>query len=134
MLSFLCVMLLHVEGLPCVTAPIATGWASHYNPDIMESVVMVNYRHGNLPPHTAVFDTYVAVLDCDYVGSTILIRPAHTRQWTTALVSDCACACHPDTISWMQDNNIIVELDFPTALRWNAVGGGLKVDVVFNQP
>ena len=54
------------------------------------------------------------------------------RRLELFLVVD--CSGHTETSEWMFSNNIVAEVDYNTALRWNTVGRGIKVEIARLQP
>lgn len=73
-------------------------------------------------------DGYVAVRDCELIGTIIWLRPANYHSWESFLVADCARQDNSDgTRTWMDTRWIIGEVDYLTAVRWNTVGQMVKV-------
>jgi len=108
---------------------VAIGWASQYSPGVMERTILNQQRYGNLPMSLPVVDGYVAVLDCNRLGEIVYLRP-EGGEWEKFLVTDCARRDGKDgTRTWMLKSNIIVEVDYKTAVRWNTVGRGKRVVV-----
>ena len=108
-------------------ATIQSGIASQYAPNVMERVVANRQSWGQLPTDLSGVDGCIAVLSCDDVGQTWFVRP-DGGKWGQFLVAD--CAGDTETIEWMQMNNILVEVDYDTAVRWDTVGKGIKVQVM----
>lgn len=101
----------------------STFWASQYAPGVMERVVA--YR--NLRPAVVEVTGYIAVISCAELGNVWWLRPAGSSiPFEPYQVAD--CSGHANTTAWMQRNNIQVELDYPTAKRFNTVGRGLKME------
>lgn len=46
------------------------------------------------------------------------------------LVVDCAQA-GDGTVEWMRENNVVLEVDYQTAVRWGTVGRGIEVQAIF---
>lgn len=91
---------------------LTTGWASAYDPGVMQGVV--EYRLENdvwrvpLPIDWYTVAGYVAAMDCSRVGEvTYLVDPAGLRH--RVLIADCAGDDGP--IDRFERDNIIVELD-----------------------
>ena len=103
------------------------GTASQYAPNVMERVVANRQSWGQLPTDLSGVDGCIAVLSCDDVGQVWLVKP-DGGKWEQFLVAD--CAGDTETIEWMQVNNILVEVDHDTAIRWDTVGKGIKVQVL----
>lgn len=93
----------------------------------MEEVIANRQRWGQLPAELPAVDGYIAVADCGQIGDILFVRrPGY--EWEKFMVADCAGS--PETIQWMHDHNILMEVDYQTALRWNIVGrGGVRVDI-----
>ena len=110
-----------------------SGWASRYSAGVMEATVKVRQEvlH-DLPHYVNRYDGFVATEDCSYIGKVVLIRPSPKSRWYQMLVADCARRDNGDgTRSWMQENNILLELDYPTAQAWRGLGGGIEIEVIF---
>lgn len=112
-------------------ALIMTGWASQYAPGVMESVLAVRSTPGRtsytVPQDLSIYDGFVATRDCDRLGEELLIKPQDQSDYELFLVTD--CSGHITTTQWMNRNNIIVEVDYNTAVRWDTIGRGIKIDV-----
>ena len=106
---------------------LVTGVASQYAPSVMPRVVSYRQARSQLPADLTGFDGAVAVLNCADIGKTIYLRPAG-GQWEKFLVADCA-GIADGGYAWMVRNNVIVEVDYKTAERWNAIGRGIKVQM-----
>lgn len=120
-----------VAGLSPTVSP-QYGYASHYAPAVFETVVAYRFANDwwrNTPPvdwYTVA--GYAATTDCAQVGRVILMRPAGDTRWHHVLVADCAGDW--DTLTWMLDNSIVVELDHDLWHRWAAVyGAPLAIEV-----
>lgn len=111
-----------------------TGWSSRYSAGVMEATVEVRQRQlKQLPLYTERYDGFVASMDCRYIGSVVLVRPSGTRRWYQMLVADCAKRDGSDgTRTWMTENNVLLELDYPTAVAWKGLRGGISIDVVWD--
>ena len=108
---------------------LVSGWASQYSPGVMESTVEAR-QNGccayNLPKGLPPVDGFVAVSDCSNIGRLLLLRPEGSKKWERFLAADCA---GPGAYEWMLRNNILVEVDYETAVRWNTVGRGIRVEM-----
>jgi hypothetical protein len=104
---------------------ILTGWASQYSPGIMQEVINNRQAWEQIPEDLSAYDGFVAVLDCAKIGDEVMLKPEHSSTWEKFLVVDCA---GEDAVDWMQSNNILVEVDYSTAKRWNTVGNGIRVE------
>lgn len=106
-----------------------SGWASQYSPGVMESTVEAR-QNGccayNLPRGLPPVDGFVAVSDCSNIGRLLLLRPEGSKKWERFLAADCA---GPGAYEWMLRNNILVEIDYETAVRWDTVGRGIRVEM-----
>lgn len=111
------------------TVVIASGIASQYAPGVMERVAV--YRQTKptaypLPPTLPQTAGMIAVLECEHIGETWLLR--HDGIIESFLVVD--CAGDAATREWMLRGNVIVEVDGATAERWGVVGRGADVEMV----
>ena len=109
-------------------AIIATGTASQYAPGVMDRVI-ANRQAGitamDLPLKLPPVDGYIAVLNCADIGKIVLLKPTGSDKWERFLITDCA-GKRDGGYSWMLRSNIIVEVDYETAKRWDTVGYGIK--------
>jgi len=107
-----------------------TGTASQYAPGAMESVIRVRQAgltRYSLPQEIPAYvDGFIAVEECDRIGETVVV--VYKGFVETMMVAD--CSGHAETSSWMERNNILMEVGYETALRWGIVGRGAKVAVV----
>jgi len=110
---------------------VTSGYASQYAPGVMQRVIRV--RQNDLTAHSLPLslppvDGYVAAQDCDTIGNIVYLRQNAHSEWERFLVVDCAShsggSPHPgeSSYAWMVRNNILFEIDYETALRWNTVG------------
>jgi len=107
---------------------IVAGWASQYAPGKIEQVINVRQTRSvriKLPARLPKTDGFIAVLDCAEIGNVWHLRPEGTKVFESFLVVDCA---GPGAAGWMRRNNILVEVDFKTAVRWSTVGHGQRVE------
>ncbi len=108
-----------------------SGIASQYGHGRMNSVIAVR----QIPGRTAYtitqpltrFDGFMAMADCAQLGREYYVRPVTAETWELFLVVDCSGDIA--TTDWMRRNNIIVEVDHDTAVRWETVGRGIAVQV-----
>jgi len=108
--------------------PIQFGIASQYAPNVMEHVVANRQGWGQLPADLPDgVSGYIAVLSCDAIGKVWFVRP-EGGKWEQFLVAD--CAGDTETIEWMKANNVLIEVGHETAKEWNAVGKGIKIEVI----
>jgi len=98
----------------------------------MEQVVANRQSWEQLPATLPPVAGYIAVQDCSRIGEVWWLRPASGGPWEKFLVVDCAGPqLRADGLTggqWMQDNNVIVEVGYPTALDWGTVGRGIKIE------
>jgi len=125
-----------VEGPP-ITATL-TGWASQYAPGVMARVIatrQAGLTARDLPLDLPPVDGYVAARYPDDIGRVVLLRPIGRREWERFLVVDCAGRNdrrESDGLSglaWMERYNVLVEVDYETAVRWDTVGRGIMVQM-----
>jgi len=110
---------------------VAVAIASQYGNGVAERVVNVR-QHRNvtykLPLKLPEVDGYIAVRDCHHIGEVWQLRPKGEDFVENFLVIDCSGSA--ETTAWMNRNNIIAEVDFQTAQRWDTVGRGIKIERV----
>lgn len=115
-----------------VVVIVATGWASQYARGVMEEVIANRQSWGQLPETLPDVAGYVAGVNCSNIGQIWLLRPTGSVVWEEFLVVDCAGPqLRPDGKTggqWMRDNNVLVEVGYPTAVRWGVVGRGVEVE------
>jgi hypothetical protein len=103
---------------------VAAGWASHYDPNVMERTVAVRQRIGHLPENLDWEGGYIALLEPDLIGQEVLVCKEHSCRWV--LVVD--CAGHADGgYAWMVRNGIAGELDYRTATEMQTHGHKITV-------
>ena len=125
---------------PILCFLILFGRASQYAPGVMDSVIAARQSGRtaySIPAQLPIVDGYVAVADCERIGSIISVRVAGTEKWERFLVADCASKNdrQSDTdprsgYQWMTDGNVLVEVDHGTAERWGTVGRAIDVEVI----
>ena len=107
------------------------GWASQYAES--PTIGTLNYRlqKGELTQGDLDYaNTFVAVPGCERIGERGRLR-IKGGEWLNYVVFDCA-GPHPDpSRAWMENNNILVELDYWTVERLDLVCRcGLGIEVV----
>ena len=80
---------------------------------------------GNLPQTLPKVDGYIAALDCNQIGNIWEVQ--HQDKHGLFLVADCAGDWH--TRWWMQYNQILAEVDYETAAKWQSVGKASNIKV-----
>lgn len=111
---------------------IASGWASQYAQGV-ERGPIYNRTTGRATPairqdHDQ-FDGYAAARyprDIDQVWLVCPEDPALACR--TLLVIDCA-GVKDGALDWMLRGNVVLEMDYETAVAWDTVGRGLRVNV-----
>ncbi len=107
--------------------------ASQYDPGVMSRVVSVRQSGVtamNLPDPLPQTDGIIAVEDCSRIGEIVWMRH-DGRGWESFLVAD--CSGHVETSEWMLRDDICVEVDYATAVRWNTAGHGAAVDILLGE-
>lgn len=111
------------------------GWCSQYGPGVMERVIETRQSWGQLPDDLTGYDGAIAVADCSEIGATWLIRPVWTCEWERFVVADCASRSDRQSetdarsgYEWMVGQGIVAEVDYQTALRWDVIGRGVRVE------
>ena len=135
-------VLLCVAGIPVepdhppVFGEIVTGWASQYARGVMDATIKLRQTWGQLPSDLSDYDGAVAVADCSLIGSTVWLR-YNGGPWERFIIADCGsksdCRWQDGRSGWqwMVDHNILVEVDYKTAMRWNRVGIGVRIEAIF---
>lgn len=114
-------MTICLTALACfVTSAPESGFTSYYAPDIMKHTIEARLGWGHLPDDLSRYDVFAAVADCGRIGDEFLIN--YTGEWERGIVTD--CAGNDGTPQWMEENNILTEVDYQTAARWGIYGRG----------
>jgi hypothetical protein len=133
-------MLLTVELLACSQrgpVPVTyntnfqSGYASYYAEGVMDATVYVRQQMNHIPPDLRGWAGYVARPDCKEIGNTVWLRLAGEHKFLPYLVTDCARRDDGDgSLSWMQNNRILVEVDYLTWVTWGGRNGGLRIEML----
>jgi hypothetical protein len=121
-----------INAMLILTVVTTGAWASQYAQGVMPRVVktrQAGLTSMDLPHRLPAVHGYVASRYCDDIGKIIYLRPEDCEdcRFERFLIADCA---GPDgALDWMLRNNIIAEIDYATAVRWNTVGRGIKVEL-----
>ena len=96
----------------------------------MEQVI-ANRQSGNawvsLPMDLPRTDGFIAVHDCALLGDIWWVENPITKVWESMLVVDCARPAGTDgAAEWMIKNDVAMEVDYETAVRWGTIGKGIK--------
>ena len=121
-------MLMISAGLLFVP-PISTGWASQYAPGVMDKVIVNRQAWDQIPDEIDQYDGFVAGRYPDEIGKAVWIRPVGTDEWELFLVVDCA-GIADGGLAWMKRSGVLYEVDYQTAVRWDTVGRGIKIEVM----
>lgn len=120
-------------ALAVAVALFLTGTASQYAPSVMERVVVRQQAYGHLPEELPDVDGFIAVEDCGRVGQIWGVRPAGSVRWHRVMVAD--CSGHAETSSWMERNNIPMELGWPLVEDFGGKRNkGIRVEYVMFDP
>lgn len=110
---------------------VLVGIASQYAPGVMDKTIAIRQIPGKtaytVPQDLSKYDGFVAMESCSELGNEYYVKPAESTTWELFLVVD--CSGHSSTSEWMKRNNIIVEVDYETAKRWNTIGKGVKIEM-----
>lgn len=108
-----------------------TGIASQYGPHRMDSVIALRQIQGRtaytITQDLSRYDGFMAMESCSELGNEYHVKPVTADSWELFLVVD--CSGHTETSAWMRRNNIVIEVDHETAVRWETVGRGIAVRV-----
>lgn len=111
---------------------VTTGIASQYAPGKMQSVIHVRQTRSTSytpPQDLSRYDGFIAMESCAELGNEYYIKPDDPQyDFELFLVVD--CSGHSETTQWMLHNNIIAEIDYGTAERWQTVGYGIDIVMV----
>jgi len=120
---------------PPVPGKIVIGWASQYGPGVMTATVRLRQVWEQVPLDLSDYDGAVAVADCSTIGGTVWLW--FNGPWERFIIADCGSKSDArlyDGLSgyqWMVTYNVLVEVDYETAVRWGCVGHGAKVEAIF---
>lgn len=109
-----------------------TGTASQYAPGVMNEVIINRQNMQQIPEDVSMYDGYIAVQEADDIGKIFYLRPLGYDEWESFLAVDCAGIADGGK-SWMLRNNILVEVDYLTAERWDCVGRGKVIHMLTQQ-
>ena len=117
-----------------LAAVAVAGWASAYDPGVMDATVAYRMDHGlwfTPPPHDWYqVAGYVAVNDCARVGEMATLIDPGGREWRV-LVAD--CAGNDGGSEFMTRNNIVAELDWVLWSRLTKTHGRpLQIEIVWD--
>ena len=128
----------HEPGMAVLLIPpeyehytLAEGWASQYAKGVMQRVIRVRQAgrtSRTLPENLPQVDGYAAALSANAIGQIWYIQPEGHSHWERILIVDCGGA--DGGASWMARNNVLVEVDYETAQRWDTLGRGKRVRVL----
>jgi hypothetical protein len=91
----------------------------------MLATVEARQGWGHLPEDLSRYDVFAAVEGCDDIGREFIIW--HEGIAYLGIAAD--CAGHVETVEWMQENRIITEVSWETAVSWDIVGrGGVPIN------
>lgn len=108
---------------PIDTSHVVAGWWSQYAQQPTD--MMVAYHGFDWSDVTG----YIAVPDCGRVGDYAYIR-VNDGPWERVRVFD--CMGDEGDISWWKQHNLIGEIDYYTALRYDVVGkGGVEAHLIW---
>lgn len=111
---------------------VASGWASQYAKGV-ELDPIYNRTTGRATPairqdHEQ-FDGYAAARYPEDIDTVWVVCPEDTKlECRTLLVIDCASS-NDGTLDWMYAGNIVLEIDHNSAVAWDTVGYGIRVNV-----
>jgi hypothetical protein len=91
--------------------------ASQYDIGVMQQVIRNRRSMGQLNTNLEEYDGYVAFWDQESIGETIYLKPEGYTRYEKFLIVDC-CSWIDGSCNWMRRNNIIVEIDAHTRIRW----------------
>jgi hypothetical protein len=111
---------------------IATGTASQYAPAKFQEPIY-NRTHGLAAPAVTkdptAYDGWAAARYPEDIDKVWLVCPLDTElPCRELLVVDCA-KVSDGTLTWMKTGNVVLEIDYETAVAWDTVSYGIKVRV-----
>lgn len=108
---------------------VRTGYFTQYAEQ--PTIATIEYRQsaGQLPEDLSPYDVFLATTDTCNIGEVGWIRP-EGEEWERFIVFD--CAGHQETVdNFFRPNNIIGEIDYWTAVRWDTLGRGIRGEMMF---
>lgn len=123
MLAFCMMLAVPPVGLcgPEQNAPRVEGWLSHYGEMPTEGTIAYRISVGDLPADALeAYDVFFAVTDCKKIGKEAWFK-IEDSPWLRGVCFD--CAGHVETVTWMEDNSIIAEIDYWSAKSLEFEGG-----------
>lgn len=124
--------LLTILSLPLLayTTPAApvTGWASYYEEAPTVATIKARLEMGHITAADLLWaNSLIAVADCGMIGERVTIQ-VDGGEMRNAVVFD--CAGNDGTIEWMQESDVVLELDYYTAQAYDMVNrGALRVSM-----
>lgn len=105
------------------------GYASQYGADVMIHTIEARIGWNHLPADVLDrYEVFGAVADCSKIGDEFWVN--YNGVWEKGIVTD--CAGNDGTPQWMEENRVVVEVDYETAVRWGIVGrGGIAVQMAY---
>lgn len=110
------------------------GWASRYNPGVMERVVGLRQKWGQLPENLEHYVSAIAVKNCAHIGREAVVCDEEICVLT--IVGDCASTTDQQSetdlrsgAEWMEIEGIVCELGYPLAKLFSAVEYNKKMYV-----
>lgn len=102
-------------------APVV-GWASYYDQQPTDATIEARLEMEHITHADLLWaETLIAVSDCSTIGDRVTVQVGDDTP-LRAVVFD--CAGNDGTAQWMQENNVVLELDFYTADRYGMVESG----------
>ena len=123
--SAVCLLLMVSGAVESLTAS-QTGYLSAYAESPTVGTIAYRQAVGDIPSDLSQFDVMIAVSDCRLIGKEGMLYTAVGPL--RALVFD--CAANDGTPSWMEENNIVAEIDWYTWQRWPVLVGSAAVLVI----
>lgn len=118
---------------------VVVGRASQYAPGVMERVLRLRQKWGQVPAYTGNYDGYVAGRECADIGKLVWLRQCDAEVWEVFLIVDCASKSDQQSetdlrtgYEWMRSEGVLFEVGARTAERWNTVGRMACVEMLIS--
>ncbi len=110
------------------TGQIIEGSLSAYDKEPTDQTIKNRQQWGQIPNDLSNFDAYIAVLDCNRIGQTGILKTISGNL--KVLIFDCA-GIQDGGAEWMINNNYVAELDYYSRIKYAEIVS-TKATLVFD--